>query len=291
MLGNRGEITGDPMDIESTVNVGMPYRSAINPRKNDRKNISVMDNLITENASPSAAKFTYNDPFFTPLFHIPTETPSGLQNLDTRQTDYINSIAFGIFNIILNKTLSSFCIFPLGIMSLVIRQDHVVNEMLKVASESGMYYDVKQMSSNTIKSRASVNLITNNICQIFEDNDIRIVEIGLSNVRNQVLGFIQSKKGLALQLSTKWFNECILNVKKSNLNIYRQSFKISQQLNLNDALISLGYIGNNNLHYMQQVLVQMPNNIVSSNTIDLSDVSMFYTRHTPNNVIMLLGRI
>lgn len=326
----RGEITGNFFDI-TKADIGMPFRSVTVSKKSDRKNISVMDDILDpDTLQEPTTSFEYYDPSLTSFAHdvitplsINNDTrleldrerinynqklqphhtdrfsDGSLQNISSYNTDYINNISFNIYNEIARKTYVNFCAFPIGIMATFVKNDQNIKKIMTIINTDEMFHQLKiQHFDWIISSRASIilNIQPTKVANLFshyEDNENHIVEIPMNNPSFAV-GFLCNKNGNDIYFTQKLFSEYVMNLKRSNINVYCPAFKITNKLELNSILSSLNYI-NNNVKYTQTIYFESQNNIYIKKTsvrepIDLSDNFIFYIRYVPNNIILFIGR-
>lgn len=293
-----------------------------------------MDNIITDSNVHTSKNFDYFDPYITSyayhtdtkfnnptqnissplkitnfsrhnLYDVHTSIPSNLKfdhnlrNIGIFDADNINNISIKIYNEISTRTQSNFCIFPIGIMATFIENDVNLNKILSSIKTSDFFHQIKIQKENTIVSRASIKLSLNT-SQIskkilsYEDNDNIIIEFPIVNT-SLAIGIMCCKNGDNINLSHKLFSVYTKQLKIANLNVYCPAFKVMNKLHLDELLISMGYINNSDLHYLQTIYFEMCNNLYIKKTstrvpIDLSDNFIFYTRIIPNNIILSIGR-
>ena len=346
----RGEITGQFFNT-SNEDFGMPFRSTYLTKKNERRNISTMDDIFNDKQE-STKSFDYYDPSMTtyacgtsensmnkkpiddprllmdiehvqnkthnnmnryvnidtyirtPKLRQPTNidrfTDGSLQNINTSNTDYINTMSFNIFNEIADKTYVNFCVFPIGIMSSLVENDPNIKKIISLINTNEIFYQLKiNNMEKTIISRTSIipHINTSDVTNTFthyKDNDNHIIEIPMADMKFAV-GFVSNKHGNNVQINQKLFYEYVLNLKHSKTNVYCPSFKITNKLGLNNTLSKLGYINNNNVIYSQTILFNFQNNLYikkSSVTeqVDLTNNFIFYVRFVPNNILLYIGR-
>lgn len=352
----RGEITGHFFDITKE-DVGMPFRSVTVSKKSERKNISVMDDILdADTQQESTTPFEYYDPSSTsfardataqisvnrdtidPRLELDRErikynptrggingrrineidmdtnmrnpklrqrqtdrfSDGSLQNISSYNTDYINNISFNIYNEIARKTCVNFCTFPIGIMATFVENDQNIKKIMTIINTNEMFHQLKiHHVERMISSRASIilNIQPSKITSVFshyEDNENHIVEIPM-NDPSFAVGFLCNKNGNDICFTQKLFSEYVMNLKRSNVNVYCPAFKITNKLGLNRILSTMGYINNNDVTYTQTIYFESQNNIYIKKTsirepIDLSDNFIFYIRYVPNNIVLFIGR-
>lgn len=79
----RGEITGHFFDMTKE-DVGMPFRSMTESKRAERKNRSVMDELVNDNMEQEVMNFEYFDPSTTPYAHDAGYQPTRYAEKDPR---------------------------------------------------------------------------------------------------------------------------------------------------------------------------------------------------------------
>jgi hypothetical protein len=294
---HRGEITGQFYDVPK-IDIGMPFRSNTLTKKNDRKNISPMDDLLLpENNDKPCKTFEYYDPSVTEYAKDATIQPqitfdsrlefdrtfrttngangnttksvNHIQNISTYNTEYINNISINIYNKMCEMTPTNFCIFPLGIMSSLIENDPNIKKILSIINTNEIYHQLKILyNERTFLSRASIILAfntekINNTFSHYEDNENNLIEIPMNNP-NFAIGFLRNKFNNNINLTLKLFMEYVLNLKHSNINVYCPSFQITNKLKLNNVLNSLKYIHPNShdkISYFQIIHLAFQNSI------------------------------
>lgn len=353
----RGEITGNFFDI-TKADIGMPFRSVTVSKKNERRNISVMDDVLDPDIQQeSSTSFEYYDPSSTSFARDATAQISvsrdtidprlefdrerinynqskksgmdgrrindidmdtnmrnpklrqrqtdrfsdgSLQNISSYNTDYINNISFNIYNEIARKTCVNFCTFPIGIMATLVENDQNIKKIMSIINTNEIFHQLRiQHANQIITSRASIilNIQPSKVTSVFshyEDNENHIVEIPMNNPSFAV-GFLCNKNGNEICFTQKLFSEYVMNLKRSSVNVYCPSFKITNKLGLNHILSSMGYINNNDIAYAQTIYFESQNNIYIRKTsirdpVDLSDNFIFYIRYIPNNIVLFIGR-
>lgn len=328
----HGEITGQLLDVHHS-DIGMPMRSETTLKKTDRTNVSNIDNIIdVQDNHNDQSMFEYYDPSIIPFAsdatvrmtdvqpkstnykkHIDermktdimqrttTLTPSindigTIQNLSSHNTEYLNDITIKMFNHYIDNTINTFCIFPIGILSTMIKNDINIGQILSVTSLPNIYHTVRYYPQNRlISSRTSVDLNSNqNDFMCYQNNDIHVVEFPVIST-DFSLGFIKQKDDDQILLSSKIFYEYISNLRRVNINIYRPSFSVNNKLNLTNMLKYMGYIKQTDKYYSQILSFTVRNDVfikrsTMSEQIDLSENFLFYLRYKPNNVILHIGR-
>lgn len=316
----RGEITGEMFNL-SKEDVGMPIRSAIAPKKEERKNVSNMDDIINvdqmEQETPSG-DFNYFDPSLTSYSHeINARKPNRIakqdlrslndrmldfrvQNISSYNTEYLNNISFSVFNSIAKDSYTNFCVFPISIMSSFIGHDPNIQKILSVVNTKEIFHEVKNHpSGQAILSRSAIMM---NVDQkdaeksllYYDDNDVDVVEFPMKD-HNFDLGFMTSKTESEINLTNKNFISYVSNLRTRKANVYCPAFAVSNKLHLNKTLSSLGYLPNGHLKYFQTVCLELCNNLLvkankNYNSVDLSENFIFYIRHVPNNIVLFIGR-
>lgn len=312
---HRGEITGHFYDV-TTADIGMPFRPEVLTRKQERKYSSHLDQDILDKTNNDELKhndnFEYYDPSILNYSHTGGErqlrprrelyeTPRKIKNISSFNTDYLNTIAFNIFNEINKKTYSNFCVCPIGILNSLIENDSTINEIISELNTSEIFYQQKNYK-NCMISRASVILktsvpITNITC--YDNNEISIMEFPMNN-KNFAYGMIMNKNEDEIFLTNKNFTGFISNLKYNKLQLYCPNFSVSNKLYLNNTLNTLGYINDNLQKYLQTIYFKLSNKILCStksskynltnNNIDFSGNKIFYVRYVPNNVVLFIGK-
>jgi len=313
---NRGELTGQLFGL-TKLDVGMPFRSEHVSKRNERKNYSSLDddvniNQLRDNPEPeNDVKFHYFDPSmssigqseFQPLttgreakFNEIDER--GIQNINSVNSDYINAIAFNIYNGFSKLTSNDFCVFPIGIMRSLIEKDASINKILAQINNTEMFHQIRGGQNSIISRTSSIisidtSYIKNKI-NYYEDNDNMVIEFPMNNT-NFAFGIICDRDKGSINLNSKLFSSYMMNIKKTHVNVYIPQFKISNKLNATGILKSLGYIREGQTQYIQSLHFELPNNIYIKNTlgrplINLENNFIYYIRYVPNNVILFIGR-
>lgn len=318
----RGELTGQLYDV-STVGIGMPIRSIAVTKKNERKNITPIDDVFVVDD-------LMDNPTYTGMTQLPDSTmdineyntsrlntnkiefsrtnpqlldrqiSSSLQNISAHNTEYINSMSINLYNAIAIKTQSNFCTSPISILSLIVKNDPNINKILSVINTSEIFNEMKMLHHNEFVSRSSVITKLNPIkisktFTHYEDNENNVIELPMTN-SNFNIGFICSKKHNMCKLTPKLLSEYILGLKRSNANVYCPSFRVTNKIELNRVLSSMQLIQNNNVKYSQVTYFESRiNAYIKGSTltepIDLTENFIFYVRYIPNNVILFIGRV
>lgn len=178
----RGEITGHLYDVHKS-DIGMPMRSEAILKRNDRKNISHIDNMIDitnpeyQNRNQTQT-FDYFDPYMSSYASEAIQQPrqdvskqllsdrlhidaslhkknnmdsdmpdirrsNEIHNISFGDTEYLNEITINMFNFYSNNTINSFCIFPIGVMATLINNDVNINKILSELNKCPIYYTAR----------------------------------------------------------------------------------------------------------------------------------------------------
>lgn len=190
----RGEITGTFFDVTKE-DMGMPIRSITVLKRNERKNISPMDNIVSVEdrnmdgtTTHEQFSFDYFDPSTTHYSGDTTVETKGkqkmnfddprldfdvnhrsmpstrnersidtIQNISSLNIDFINTLSCKIFDNIANNTCVNFCVFPIGIMATLIENDQNIKKILSIINTSEIFHQIKTDPKNrTIFSRMSM---------------------------------------------------------------------------------------------------------------------------------------
>jgi len=227
-------------------------------------------------------------------------TEKKIHNVSSYNTDYINSLSFSIYNTIAERSIINFCVFPIGVLSTIIENDQTLKKILKSLDNNEIFHQLRIQNTNHIMhSRSSVilNLQSDNTSKMFthyEDNVNHIIEMPLLNP-DFAIGFLYNKNGEMIQPTQRLFMTYIMNLKRSNINVYCPAFKITNKLDLNKILSYMNLIDSNNIKYEQTIYFEFKNNVFIKKSsvidpIDLSNNFIFYIRYVPNNVILFIGR-
>ena len=291
----RGEITGEFFDI-SKADIGMPFRSIAITKKNDRKNISVMDDLVRPNDTQPAKSFGYHDPY-TSLYHERLECQNELpQNISIYDATYMNSFSFKIYNEFAKNTYVDFCISPIGALSMLVERDKNIDAIIHAVDD--FVYLKKSISPTMCVSRSSFAVKKGKSeLRSYTDNDNYVLEFQTQH-QPISMGFIASKKHMScdsLNLNTKLFTEYITNLGGFYSSVSCPCFKIANKLNMNNTLQSLGMAHRGLPKYFQTVYFELSDDIskITSRLTDVYDLNknfVFYVRYVPNNVILFIGR-
>lgn len=317
----RGEITGQILHIDKS-DIGLPMRSMTSLKRNEMKHISILDDRELSNGKMNSDmdenSIGYFDPSITsyaqdataqPLNirhelgdRLETELPRQLidrtfdrdiQNIGVNNIEYINSFTFNMFNSFYSMTQKSFCILPIGVLSLLAGNDSNIKQIITQLNNSCMYYQNK-IGGNDYLSRTSIRIpMTRNSYMIYENTTYTLIEFPIEQT-NFHIGYIIANNEDFTFPSQKMFLESILNLKKNKANIYCPSLKIVNKLNVNNMLKKMKYIQNNHISYSQTIYFETLNNIYIKQSpivgsLDLSENFIFYIRFVPNNVILHIG--
>lgn len=314
-----GEITGQLYGATPT-EIGMPIRSSVNTKREERKNRTIFDNNINDDATP-LKNFGYFDPMQTQFGENMTEqqpfdntisvknTPltqfrdnrfndGSIMNISTTTIETINNFSSYIFDEISKKTCISFCVFPLGILGMIVENDPNIKKLLAMTKTNEIFHDIK-LYPNSINSRATVipifdkKNITNKF-GVYEDINTYAIELPLSDDKF-AMGFIWDKHDNEISFTYKLLQGYIANMKHQNTNLICGPFHITNKLKLNSSLRNLGYKINRNVQYLQTIVVNDKKNayVKASNVnppIIVPDHCIFYVRNVPNNIIIFIGR-
>jgi hypothetical protein len=329
---NRGELTGEMFGTQK-VAIGMPVRSQFTSKRQERKNLSVLDDTIDINltrgsqTSDTPASFHYFDPAMTSqsisefdngpqsltqhrdIDQMPppaiansiqfNELQEGqLQNIHSINADYINTMAFDIYNEFCKSTNHDFCVFPIGIMRNLIERDMSINKIMSIINNSEMFHQTR-VNGNKIVSRATAQLsldtqTVKNKLGYYEDNDNMVVEFPMNN-SSFAFGIICDRDKGLINLSSKLFSSYMMNLRKQNINVFVPAFKMPNTLNATRVLKNLGHIRSDRVHYLQTLFFEFQNAVYIKNSmgrpiINLSEHIIYYIRYVPNNVLLFIGR-
>lgn len=334
---NRGELTGELFGI-TKLDVGMPMRSQYTTKKLERSNPSILDDTIdinfARNSEQSAepVSFRYYDPYasqggsqFQPVNQsqysqrqiqprIRVEHNDRLrddekmrhnescecqiQNIDNVNSEYINSIAFDIYNEFCKATNHDFCVFPIGIMRNLIERDMSLNKILTQLNNSEIFHQSKSSVNSLISRVSSVVALDSqqikNKIMYYEDHDNMVVELPMQNP-NLAFGIICNQNKENINLNSKLFSSYMMNLRKTNINIFIPAFEMPNNLDVTSILQNLGHLRQGHIKYVQTLYFKFQNAVYIKNTIgrpliDLSDKIVYYVRHVPNNVVLFTGR-
>lgn len=310
---NRGEITGQFLRIDKS-EIGLPMRSTSMTKKEERKNVSVFDNMTKQNDKAyddNERTFDYFDPYTTSYATDATIQPlhtridkhqirsmikpmnDSVQNISSYNSEYLNKFTLNVFYNARQTFQQSFCILPIGIMSLLAGNDLNIKKIIRQLNNSEMFYQNKVLGNNLI-SRTSVIQKNINVEHFgyYENNNHTIVEFPMDS-QNFAIGFITDKNNNDIQLTHRIFFEYISNLGGGKLSIYRPEIKIVNKLNVNNLLKKMGYIQNNNIIYSQSLYFETCDVIhetgIADKSVDLSENFIFYIRFVPNNIILHIG--
>lgn len=344
---NRGELTGEIFGT-SKVALGMPVRSQFISKRQERKNLSVLDDTIDINMTRGSqtldtpASFHYFDPAMQShsisefdtgtqsltqqrdIDQMPppqaswavrsptlTSTPAStdsmqfnelqegqLQNIHSINADYINNMAFDIYNEFCKSTNHDFCVFPIGIMRNLIERDLSINKIMSIVNNTEMFHQTR-VSGNKIISRATAQLSLDaqtikNKLSYYEDNDNMVVEFPMNNP-SFAFGIICDRDKGLINLSSRLFSSYMMNLRKQNINVFVPAFKMPNTLNATGILRNLGHVRSDRIHYLQTLYFEFQNAVYIKNSmgrpvINLSEHIIYYIRYVPNNVLLFIGR-
>lgn len=341
---NRGELTGEMIGAQK-VALGMPVRSQFTSKRQERKNLSVLDDTIDINltrgsqTSDTPASFHYFDPAMSSqsisefdngpqsltqhrdIDQMPPPQASWaggsiqtsaiadsmqfneqmegqLQNIHSINADYINTMAFDIYNEFCKSTNRDFCVFPIGIMRNLIERDMSINKVMSIINNSEMFHQTRT-NGNKIISRATAQLsldtqIVKNKLGYYEDNDNMVVEFPMNNP-SFAFGIICDRDKGLINLSSKLFSSYMMNLRRQNINVFVPAFKMPNTLNATGILKNLGHIRSDRIHYLQTLFFEFQNAVYIKNSmgrpvINLSEHIIYYIRYVPNNVLLFIGR-
>lgn len=313
---NLGEITGQIYGM-SKLEKGMPFRSQYTTKRNERGHFSTLEedvNIQTDKgtADESKTSFRYFDPAMTSVgkseFQQISDTPHEsyneiaerqLQNITSGNSEYVNTIAFNMYNEIGKMTMFDFCIFPIGIMQNLIERDMTIAKIMTQVNNSEIYHENRQ-SINTMASRTSalISLDPQRVkgkINYYEDVNNIAIEFPMSTAGFS-FGIICDKNQGEISLNSKLFSSFVSNLKKTNVNVYLPAFRQTNKLNVNIALKNLGYISTDMVKYTQSLYVEFQKTLLIKSAsarpiVNLSNNFIYYIRYVPNNVVLFIGRV
>lgn len=317
-----GEITGEPYKTNEA-DVGMPFRSSTSSKKKVVNQISIFDDLNKKNDCELPV-FDYYDPYAscTSSFECKQKkftsdstrlddnvNISGkkkmklfdrdkfVKNIDMYNIEHINEISINIFNELSKKSLSNFCVFPLGILASLIKNDPSISSIIDILAENKIFFE-KHFNNNVSVNRTSFGVRYNtNKCFNYNTNEQSITEIE-TIVPNFRFGMLKYSNNI-MSLNYKNMAELISNIRTFTSGITCHSFKHTNKLVLNSTLGDLGYVKSDNVKYIQTIYFELCEDIYISSTnknLIFDDAGVYaanfiyYVRYVPNNVLLYIGR-
>jgi hypothetical protein len=184
IIMNRGEITGQFLRIDKS-EIGLPMRSTSMTKKEERKNVSVFDNMTKQNDKAyddNERTFDYFDPYTTSYATDATIQPlhtridkhqirsmikpmnesmnDSVQNISSYNSEYLNKFTLNVFYNARQTFQQSFCILPIGIMSLLAGNDLNIKKIIRQLNNSEMFYQNKVLGNNLISRTSVITKIT-----------------------------------------------------------------------------------------------------------------------------------
>lgn len=310
---SQGEITGQLFGM-SKLEQGMPFRSQYTTKKHERGHFSTLDDdvniQITKNDGEATTAFKYFDPAMVqtgqsefqrvtdpkqPLYNEASERQ--LQNIAFGNSDYVNNIAFNMYNELCKVTSYEFCIFPMGILQNMIERDMTIAKIMTQINNSEMYHGTKQSINNVIsRTSASITLDEQVKSKInyYDDVNNIVVEFPMNN-DGFAFGVICDKNNNEISINNKLFSGFMLNLHKSPVNVYLPAFEVKNSLYMNGVLKNLGYISSDMVKYSQSLYFELPKTLLIRSAsgkpiINLARNFIYYIRYIPNNVVLYIGR-